>query len=185
MHNWQDHIIEGRREYQVCGYIAVQYPEHPYAMSNGLVYKHRLVKENELKRYLLPHETCHHKDGDRQNNLPHNIGVFGSHSEHVKHHQPGLASIACKFCGQTFQPTKLDSKYCSRRCSQIDRFDRTHAPWPSKEELQCWVSFVPATKIAAALGVSGRAVGKRCAKLGIRTPGRGYWRQVETGYLRP
>lgn len=48
--------------------------------------------------------------------------------------------------------------------------------WPSDTVLAKLVWEKPRTKIASDLGVSEAAVRKRCTKLGIEVPGRGYWR---------
>lgn len=45
----------------------------------------------------------------------------------------------------------------------------------TKEELEKLVWKMPSTKIARKFGVSGSAIVKRCKKLGIKKPPRGYW----------
>jgi transcriptional regulator of aromatic amino acid metabolism len=45
----------------------------------------------------------------------------------------------------------------------------------SKEELERLVWEKSTTEIARELGVSDVAIAKRCKKLGIEKPGRGYW----------
>lgn len=45
----------------------------------------------------------------------------------------------------------------------------------SKEELQQLVWEMPTERIAEKYGVSDVAIAKRCKKLGIEKPGRGYW----------
>lgn len=47
--------------------------------------------------------------------------------------------------------------------------------WPSKEELEKLVWEKPKSSLAKELGVSDVAISKRCKKLGIKEPGRGYW----------
>lgn len=47
--------------------------------------------------------------------------------------------------------------------------------WPSTESLNIMVWDRPVNQLARELGVSGVAVKKRCKKLGIPTPARGYW----------
>ena len=39
-------------------------------------------------------------------------------------------------------------------------------------------------QVAKLLGVSDVAVAKRCKRLGIEKPPRGYWRKVETGKIQ-
>lgn len=50
--------------------------------------------------------------------------------------------------------------------------------WPSAEEFKTMVWQEPATALAKRLGVSSTAVKKRCSKLGIDTPGPGYWNKL-------
>lgn len=52
------------------------------------------------------------------------------------------------------------------------------AKWPDESTLKEMIWRVPASTIAEMLGVSGSAVKKRCKKLGLETPGPGYWARV-------
>lgn len=47
---------------------------------------HRVVAELMLGRPLKQGEVVHHMDGDKRNNLPENLKVFPSQTEHVKWH---------------------------------------------------------------------------------------------------
>lgn len=49
--------------------------------------------------------------------------------------------------------------------------------WPADEELRKLVWETPRSKLAIQLGVSDRAIAKRCSKRNIEQPGRGYWTQ--------
>lgn len=42
------------------------------------VLEHRLVMENILGRELLPGENVHHKDGNKENNVPENLELWVS-----------------------------------------------------------------------------------------------------------
>lgn len=61
-------------------------PNHPYAMSCGCVYEHRLIMEKEIGRYLLPEEQVHHKDEDPSNNDIVNLILCSSQKEHSQEH---------------------------------------------------------------------------------------------------
>ena len=66
------------------GYVRVTAPEHPHCSKHTKkVYKHRLVMEKMIGRYLLPDEVVHHKDNDPQNNAPSNLELFSKNSEHL------------------------------------------------------------------------------------------------------
>ena len=67
------------------GYAFEWCPRHPRA-KRGWIAQHQLVMELSLGRFLLPRELVHHEDRDRTNNLLENLRLFGSTSEHMKHH---------------------------------------------------------------------------------------------------
>lgn len=48
---------------------------------------HRMVAERMLGRELLPGEVVHHIDGNKRNNRPDNLMIFGSQAEHAKWHK--------------------------------------------------------------------------------------------------
>jgi len=57
------------------GYIRLRMPEHPRA-NNGYVLEHIVVAELMLGRPLREDEVVHHRDHDKQNNLPENLEVM-------------------------------------------------------------------------------------------------------------
>lgn len=91
--------------------------------------------------------------------------------------------------------TKLPSKYCtdcktlicreSARCVACARRligkakQLTKIKWPNAIELRDLVWAMPRTQLGKKLGVSDNAILKRCRKLGIKQPPRGYFLRKE------
>jgi hypothetical protein len=80
-------------------------------------------------------------------------------------------SLICKYCKCEYVSNKENQIFCSVECTQKskEKFNISY------EELKKLVWSMPTTKVAELLGVSDVAVAKRCKKLGINKPPRGYW----------
>jgi hypothetical protein len=74
---------KGGRMIDKAGYILIRLPDHPGADSHGYVREHRLVMEKMIGRFLQPSEVVHHKDNDPSHNVPWNLELFASNSEHL------------------------------------------------------------------------------------------------------
>jgi hypothetical protein len=166
------------------GYTYCYNPTHYCANKAGKVLEHVYVMAEAIKRRLEPNECVHHKDRDRTNNDINNLQLL-SMSEHAKLHQMednGVEYITynCKCCNVPMITTKNTGRiYCSASCANKaqEKFSI------SKEDLDYLVWAYPTTKVAKILGVSDVAVGKRCKKLGISKPPRGYWAKVAADKL--
>lgn len=73
----------GGRVIDADGYILLKRNDHPNADRHGYVREHRLVMEEQLGRLLTREEVVDHIDGNRANNDPSNLRVFGSNHEHL------------------------------------------------------------------------------------------------------
>lgn len=164
------------------GYMYCYSPEHALANKSGKVMEHIYVMSNHIGRKLKKNECVHHIDRDRTNNSLDNL-LLMTNSEHAKLHLRedgrGISvDVECDNCGKVFCANKSDSrKYCSSKCSSESskRFQ------VSKADLEALVWEKPTTQVAKIFGVSDVAVAKRCKKLGVKKPPRGYWRKLETG----
>ena len=83
--------------------------------------------------------------------------------------QLSTVSNICEKCGGK-KTKKASIRFC-HNCMPI----KTKIVWPTKEELEKSVWKTPTSQLAKLLGVSDGAIGKRCKRLGIIKPGRGYW----------
>ena len=79
-----NYFWRGGRNLDADGYVRVKQPDHPRASQIGYVLEHRLVMEQQIGRYLEPHEVVHHKDGNKQNNHPSNLALYQSNAEHLR-----------------------------------------------------------------------------------------------------
>lgn len=63
------------------GRVMIYSPYHPNPSKGRYVYRYRLKLEKRLKRFLLPTEVVHHKDGDPTNDRISNLQILSA-SEH-------------------------------------------------------------------------------------------------------
>jgi len=77
----------------------------------------------------------------------------------------------CTVCGAEI------STGCEK-CVKCYAISREIIAWPPRDELERMVWAKPSTDIAEELGVSDSAIKKRCRKLGIKKPGKGYWQKL-------
>lgn len=169
------------------GYIEIMMPEHPNARSNGTVLEHRLVAEKKIGRLLKRNEVVHHIDEDKTNNIPENLIVFRSNSDHSRFHKIGIMKemkdgtyicpipaskiIKCEYCGNYYikTKTKTNKRFCSLDCylkspKQYICGDREK---PTKEELENLVRTHSFVSIGKMYGFSDNAVRRWCKNFGI------------------
>lgn len=73
---------------------------------------------------------------------------------------------------------KSCSKPICKNSEQCTSCKPTKIQWPSNEELAKLVWDVPCSILASQLGVSDKAIEKRCKKYSIAKPERGYWAKL-------
>ncbi len=71
----KNHSWKGGKNKLKNGYIKIYKPNHPNNVQK-YVLEHRLVMEEYIGRYLLPHETVHHRNGIRDDNRIENLELW-------------------------------------------------------------------------------------------------------------
>lgn len=158
-------------------------PEHPLARKNGMVALGRHILSVKLGRWLEAGEMVHFEDGSPQNVSPENLSVTtrAALASQVHNHQ---VEMICPQCGTTFRTSPSHENRrtcCSEPCHQL-YFRKFEV---SREELEKLVWEMPTTQVAALFGVSDKAVEKRCKRLGVAKPPRGYWAKLAAGQVDP
>lgn len=80
----------GRRKHH--GYIDILQPEHPFCNNRNYVFEHRLVIEQQIRRYLKPEEVTHHINKIKTDNRPENLMAFVNQSAHKRFERGGQYS---------------------------------------------------------------------------------------------
>lgn len=79
----RNHPMFKGRKYDGCGYILIYKPNHPFAR-RGSISEHRFTVEQQIGRYLLSKEECHHLNEIKDDNRPENLMAFASKSAHKR-----------------------------------------------------------------------------------------------------
>jgi hypothetical protein len=100
-YNWKGGIRIDKQ-----GYICIYKPHHPYGRQR-YVKEHRLLIEEQIGRYLLPFEPCHHRNGIKADNRLINLMAFISNSAHGRFEggKKKVASFEILFDGQKLNST--------------------------------------------------------------------------------
>lgn len=135
------------------------------------------VLEPELMKCDLLCQNCHHELHERLF-LEKTKDLYLSIRVVVPERKTeiDLLTVSCAACGKEFQRLESQIRFEHTFCSTSCRASyQERVVWPDKETLSKLVLDFPVTFVAKQIGVSDVAVKKRCQKLGIQTPGRGYW----------
>jgi hypothetical protein len=168
---------------KTIGYCYFMDAEHPLANRSNKVYHHRHVLSLSIGRWIKSNESVHHVDGDKTNNSIENL-LLMNNAEHARHHHPRMTEeMSCELCGKLFFPhAKHVRRFCSFECREKSNFTRKFLV--TREELHNDVWSMPTTKVAEKYGVSDKAIDKRCKKLGVEKPPRGYWSKIKYGQIK-
>lgn len=113
-----------------------------------------------------------HIDGNPTNNRLENLRVLcpNCHTQ-TPTYGSKKRTLTTGECGKCRAPIKKTSRWCAT-CAPVSQ-ERTK--WPTPITLRRLVWEMPVSKLAEQLGVTDVAIKKRCKRLGINTPPRGYW----------
>lgn len=156
--------FRGRRVYDINGYPAVTWPDHPTAKGlGGYVYVHRAVAY-ELWGDAVFTLVVHHKDGDKWNWSTDNLELL-TPSAHGRHHSPNSSvEVLCEHCGGSYDvvPSRVEkTRYCNTRCRGLA--DRK-IDWPIPGQVKRLVQEHGLEGTGRLLGVSGSSVKKYLAR---------------------
>ena len=79
----KNHNYKGGKFKDKEGYVLIKKRNHPFCNAKGYIREHRIVIEQQIGRYLLPQEKCHHL-GKKDDNRPHMLMAFSNQSTHLK-----------------------------------------------------------------------------------------------------
>jgi ribosomal protein S27E len=194
------HIPLGIGASKGCKRLNKRIPLEEYLSNNRPIQSHDL-KKRLLRENIFVYECSECKLGSLWNGKPISLQLDHINGNNCDNRLVNLR-ILCPNChSQT--PTfsgKHKAKKCldcggkisrptSTRCKKCHiHNNRSQPPKPSKyikfglekEELEMIIWKKPTCQIAKEFGVSDKAVEKRCKKLGVSKPPRGYWRKLET-----
>lgn len=111
----------------------------------------------ELRKCVLVCHNCHSEIHGGVRKVPRNAVRFNE--AWANYSAAGRQPTPCERCGN---PTK--NRTCTRTCAVLSA---TKADWPSDEDLRKEVWETSMRAVGLRLGVSDKAVKKRCVRLGI------------------
>ncbi|KKL91884.1 hypothetical protein LCGC14_1890240 [marine sediment metagenome] len=126
--------------------------------------------QKELDKCTLVCSNCHMEIHAKLENY--------TYSQNLKIPEPEKKirkTRKCQRCDKEFKVYSKSTRFCSQKCYRTDI-----SKAPEKHILEELVWSIPSTQLAKQFGVSDTAIKKWCRKYGIKKPGRGYWRKIET-----
>ncbi len=151
----------GRKIFDVAGYPAVYWPNHPLRWpSNGCVRVHQVVayeKYGEIPDGM----QVHHIDEDKWNWDPDNL-ILVTSEVHNRLHASAPEERLCPTCGKMVlvsmnRREKRSKTYCGLSCANTARYN---IPWPPVVDVQKMATELGYAAAGRQLGCSDNAVRK-------------------------
>lgn len=158
-------------------------------------YNREQLKKNLIKFGLLTYQcshcgnTGHHNGKSLVLQIDHINGIGDDNRlENLQFLCPNCHSQTDNFAGKNLN--KKNKKYfckCGKKILKSSKecisCSKQKISWPSKEDLEKLVWEKPTQQISLDLGISDTAIAKKCKKLGIKKPPRGYWAKINAKNL--
>jgi hypothetical protein len=143
----------------------------------GILYRNEQTPFRCYIAELLQDDYQVSTNHDRRTNQQESSPPHSSRRPKLVYREPRQVTKICIRCKKPFTVPAAHQdrrKHCSVLCCTLDRrlFEVT------TEELYALVWSRPTTEVARLFGVSDKAIEKRCKRLGIPKPPRGYWLQI-------
>lgn len=124
----------------------------------------------EIEKCLLLCSNCHKEVHDELWKKGNTIN-WSVYNDYLNQTQVDLRAKKVIYhcsCGKQVTGAKHKCRSCANKSQE-------KISWPSDEELKKLVWKIPRSTLAKQLGVSDKAIAKRCKLRGISQPSRGYW----------
>lgn len=128
---YRERLKNNKCKCKLNGYEIVFCPEHPNSYKKGHLYKHRLIKEIELGKYLETDDVVHHKNKNRISNGNKNLKVLNRGQHNNRHKVTEFWKLICPWCKSEFIKEKrlvernwrrnCSGPFCSKTCSSYAR----------------------------------------------------------------
>jgi hypothetical protein len=150
-----------------------------HTISSMIANPKRWIKiAEELSKCMLVCNRCHRELHSGIMNLPKEFKKYeGELESFYEFRKASLLKHKLDICPICKKTKRINKKSCSYKCRN-KKAEKTS--WPETNELKRLVWEIPTSVLAKKLGVSDKAIEKRCKKLEIQKPPRGYWRVLET-----
>lgn len=162
----------GRKICPINLYPAVYWPDHPHAMSNGMVYVHRAEVFDTYGEIPDDHHV-HHTDGNKWNWSSENLELLSA-ADHIRLHMAERRPVTfvyerCATCGADIKAVesrrvKVQRMFCNTTC--MGEFNRK-IKWPPIASITDMIFEYGFEGAGRSLGVSGNAIRRHLRKNGL------------------